>query len=75
MTSCRILRPFQYFSSVGLVFTNRNMHAVLSLVLRSLSWLPSTIAEQLLILQFEDLNFQRSTALDHFLLAVIAESP
>lgn len=43
-------------STVGLVLTNRHMHAMFALVLRSLSRLPSTIAKQFLISQLEDLD-------------------
>lgn len=38
------------------MLTNRHMHAVFALVLRSLSRLPSTIAKQFLISQLKDLN-------------------
>lgn len=57
------------------MLTNWHMHTMLPLVLRSLSWLPSTTAKQLLIFQPENLNLQRPTALDHFFLAVTAEAP
>lgn len=57
------------------MLTNWHMHAMLALVLRSLSRPPSTIAKQLLIFQPENLNLQRPTALDHFFLAVTAKAP
>lgn len=56
-------------------FSQGNAHSVSPLVLRYLGRLPPAALQETLVLQPEDFNLQRPAALDHLLLAILAEPP